>query len=164
MNHSRLPKEVNLPDWARRDKHGKKGDRGEAFLKLFCSLHLPSRRCYYLRKDVTSTLVMRIIYITFEAVEKAIKCNCDLCAAAEKVTFDSVLNSKYFIHAMKFWWPTQKVTQSFSCGPLGAIWPSDNHCSEDSHLQQSRYRRNVRYFSYKVLPFLAWLQRDFEHV
>jgi len=52
---------------------------------------------------------MRIIYITFEDVGKAIKFNCALCSAAEKVTSDSVLNSKYFIHAMKFWWPTQKL-------------------------------------------------------
>jgi len=25
---------------------------------------------------------------------------------------------------------------SFSCGPLGATWPSENHCSEESHLQR----------------------------
>jgi hypothetical protein len=52
---------------------------------------------------------MKIIYITFEDVGKAIEFNCALCAAAEKVTFDSVLNSKYCIHAIKFWWPTQKL-------------------------------------------------------
>jgi hypothetical protein len=27
MNHARLPKEVLLPDWARQDKQGTKGDR-----------------------------------------------------------------------------------------------------------------------------------------
>ena len=27
MNHNRLPKEVLLPDWARRDNQGTKGDR-----------------------------------------------------------------------------------------------------------------------------------------
>jgi len=29
MNHTRLPKEVLLPDWARRGKQGKNGDRIE---------------------------------------------------------------------------------------------------------------------------------------
>jgi hypothetical protein len=29
MNHSRLPKEVHLPDWARRGKQGTQGDRVE---------------------------------------------------------------------------------------------------------------------------------------
>jgi len=41
VNHTRLPKEVHLPDRARRDKHDDKDDRVEAFLKLFCSLHAP---------------------------------------------------------------------------------------------------------------------------
>ena len=27
MNHTRLPKEVLLPDWAHQDKQGTKGDR-----------------------------------------------------------------------------------------------------------------------------------------
>ena len=27
MNHTRLPKEIHLPDWARRDNHITKGDR-----------------------------------------------------------------------------------------------------------------------------------------
>ena len=27
MNHTRFPKEDHLPDWARRDNQGKKGDR-----------------------------------------------------------------------------------------------------------------------------------------
>jgi len=31
MNHARLPKEVHLPDWACRDKQGKKGDRVENY-------------------------------------------------------------------------------------------------------------------------------------
>jgi len=60
---------------------------------------------------------MRIIYITFEEVGKAIEFNCVLCAAAEKVTFDSVLNSKYCIHAMKFWWPTPVAPW----GPYGPL-------------------------------------------
>jgi hypothetical protein len=34
MNHTRLLKEVHLPGWARWDKHGKKGDRVEVFLKI----------------------------------------------------------------------------------------------------------------------------------
>jgi hypothetical protein len=52
---------------------------------------------------------MRIICINFEDVAKTIKFNCALCAAAEKVTSDSVLNSKYFIHTKNSWWPTQKL-------------------------------------------------------
>ena len=27
VNHTHLPKEVRLPDWARQDKQGTKGDR-----------------------------------------------------------------------------------------------------------------------------------------
>jgi hypothetical protein len=57
-------------------------------------------------------------------VGKAMKYNFAFCAvgdAGEKGTFDSVLNLKYFMHEVKFWWPTQKFLWSpnfmlFSCG------------------------------------------------
>ena len=40
-----------------------------------------------------------------------------------KGIFDTILNFKYFIQAVKFWWPTQNIPLphnflSFSCGPL----------------------------------------------
>ena len=35
MNHSRFPKEDQLPDWARREKQGKNGDRVEGGIILF---------------------------------------------------------------------------------------------------------------------------------
>jgi hypothetical protein len=36
MNHTRLPKEVLLPVWARRDKQGKNGDRVDNKQKNLC--------------------------------------------------------------------------------------------------------------------------------
>jgi len=48
-----------------------------------------------------------------------------------KGTFDTILNFKYLIQAMKFWWPTQNILlphnfPSFSGGPLetccGPLW------------------------------------------
>jgi len=75
-------------------------------------------------------------------VRKAIKYNFAFCAAGgaeERGTFDSVLNLKYFIQAVKLPRPTQKLLwppnfPSFSSGfsetlciphlPWGAIWPT----------------------------------------
>jgi hypothetical protein len=59
-------------------------------------------------------------------VEKAIIFYFAFCVAGdagEEGTFDSVLNLKYFIPAVKFQWPTQKFLWSlnfttFSCGTL----------------------------------------------
>jgi hypothetical protein len=34
---------------------------------------------------------------------------CSAVAAGKKGAFDSLLNMKYFIHAEKFRWPTQKL-------------------------------------------------------
>jgi len=78
---------------------------------------------------------MRIIYITFEDVGKAIKFNCALCAAGEKVTFDC-FKFEIFHSCKEVLVAHLKVinSPSFSCGPLGAIWPSENHCSEEAHL------------------------------
>jgi hypothetical protein len=74
---------------------------------------------------------------TREHVGNAVKYNFVFCAArdvGEKGTFDSILNLKYFIHAVKFQWPSQKLLwprnfPSFPCDPLetrcgslGGIW------------------------------------------
>jgi hypothetical protein len=75
-------------------------------------------------------------------VAKAIKYNFAFCAAAdadEKETFDSILNLKYFIQAVKFRWPIQKLLwppnfPSFSCGPL-ETWcrPLEGHMAHDEN-------------------------------
>jgi hypothetical protein len=45
-------------------------------------------------------------------VGKAVRYNLAFCAvvdAGKKGTFDSILNLKYFIQAVKYRWPTQKL-------------------------------------------------------
>jgi len=37
MNHTCLPKEVHLLDWARRDMQGKKGDRADYVSRGLCN-------------------------------------------------------------------------------------------------------------------------------
>jgi len=80
---------------------------------------------------------------------KAIKCNLAFCAvwdAGEKGTFDSVVNLKYFIHAVKLLWSTN--FPSFSCGTLktwcgpiggGGIWPTLRTTGVDHQVLQMPY-------------------------
>lgn len=108
---------------------------------------------------------------------KAVKYNFALCAAGEKGTFDSVLNFKYFINAVKFSWPIHKLLSppyfpSFSCGPE-SYWgrlPSSPHTHTHTHrvlfilyqgsdslvyYQQSFYRwwtkAMVKFFAFQIL-------------
>jgi hypothetical protein len=66
--------------------------------------------------------------------------------AGEKGNFDSILNLKHFIQAVKFQWPTQKLVWppnflSFFCGPLqtlceplgGHMAHDENHCPSPSN-------------------------------
>jgi hypothetical protein len=65
-------------------------------------------------------------------VGKAIKFSFVFCSVGntwKKETFDSILNLKYFIHAVNFQWLAQKLLLpcnflSLSCGPMGVHWPT----------------------------------------
>jgi len=46
--------------------------------------------------------------------------------AGEKGNFYSILNLKYFIQAMQFWWPTQKLLWSLR----NLMWPPREHTAK----------------------------------
>ena len=90
----------------------------------------------------------QVTQVTRLEVAKTIKYHFAFCAAEdaeEKETFDSILNLKYFIQALKFRWPTQKLLwppnfQSFSCGPLQNLCgPLEDHMA---HVEKGWYEFN----------------------
>jgi hypothetical protein len=109
-------------------------------------------------------------------VDKTIKYNVAFSDAGEKGTFDSVLNLKWFIQAVKIHWLTQKLLwpsnfPSFSCGPsetwcrtLGGFMAHvKNHCyiwhSLDCmcNILSSMSLRDVDWLIYrKVLSLSLW--------